>query len=140
MEYKKSGNHYVVRMDKGDEVLEKLTELCKKENITAGSAVGLGAANRVVIGLFDTENKVYHKTELTGPMEITSLVGNISTKNGETYLHFHINVCNGKMEVRGGHLNECHISATAEITVTALDTVIERQMSEEIGLNLYRFE
>lgn len=139
MEYKKTGNHYVVRMDKGDEVLEKLAELCKKENITAGSAVGLGAANRVVIGLFDTENKVYHKTELTGPMEITSLVGNISTKDGETYLHFHINVCNDKMEVRGGHLNECYISATAEITVTALDTVIERKMSEEIGLNLYRF-
>lgn len=139
MEYRKTGNHYVMRVDRGEEVLEQVEALCKKEQIKAGSVVGLGATNRVVVGLFDTTSKVYHKTELTGPMEITSMVGNISTKDGETYLHFHVNVCNEQMQVMGGHMNACYVSATAELTITQLDTVIERQMSEEIGLNLYRF-
>lgn len=139
MEYRKTGNHYVIRVDKGEEILEQVEKLCRKEQIKAGSAVGLGATNRVVVGLFDTTSKVYHKTELTGPMEITSLVGNISTKDGETYLHFHVNVCNAQMQVLGGHMNACYVSATAEITITQLDTVIERRMSEEIGLNLYQF-
>ena len=139
MEYRKTGNHYVMRVDRGEEVLEQVEALCKKEQIKAGSVVGLGATNRVVVGLFDTVSKVYHKTELTGPMEITSMVGNISTKDGETYLHFHVNVCNEQMQVMGGHMNACYVSATAELTITQLDTVIERQMSEEIGLNLYRF-
>lgn len=139
MEYKKLGNHYVMRVDKGEEILEQIETLCRKEQIKAGSAVGLGATDRVTVGLFDTVNKVYKKTELTGPMEITSLVGNISTKEGEPYLHFHVNVCNTQMQVMGGHMNACYVSATAEITITQLDTVIERQMNEEIGLNLYRF-
>ncbi len=139
MEYKQIGNHYVMRVDPGEEILEKIEELCRRENIRAGSAVGLGASNRAVVGLFDTRNKVYQKKELTGPMEITSLVGNISTKDGETYLHFHVNLCDEEMRIRGGHMNACYVSSTAEITVTKLEGTIERRMDEEIGLNLYRF-
>lgn len=139
MEYKQLGNHYVMRVDPGEEILEQIQTLCRMENIRAGSAVGLGAANKAVVGLFDTINKVYKKKELTGPMEITSLVGNISTKDGETYLHFHVNLCDEEMNISGGHMNACYVSATAEITVTKLDGTIERRMDEEIGLNLYRF-
>ena len=139
MEYKQMGNNYVVRVDPGEEILEKIGILCKKENIRVGSAVGLGASNRAVVGLFDTVNKVYKKKELTGPMEITSLVGNISTKDGETYLHFHVNLCDEEMRIQGGHMNACYVSATAEITVTKSEGTVERSMDEEIGLNLYRF-
>ncbi|MCI9535341.1 MAG: DNA-binding protein [Lachnospiraceae bacterium] len=139
MEYKQMGNHYVMRVDPGEEILEKIGILCKKENIRVGSAVGLGASNRAVVGLFDTVNKVYKKKELTGPMEITSLVGNISTKDGETYLHFHVNLCDEEMRIQGGHMNACYVSATAEITVTKSEGTVERSMDEEIGLNLYRF-
>lgn len=139
MEYKQLGNHYVMRVDPGEEILEKLRELCEKEKIQVGSAVGLGAANRAVVGLFDTVNKVYKKKELIGPMEITSLVGNISTKEGQVYLHFHVNLCDEEMRIWGGHMNACFVSATAEITVTKLEGTIERRMDEEIGLNLYQF-
>ena len=139
MEYQAFDNHYVMRIDKGEEVLACITKLCQKEQIKLGSAVGLGAADKVVVGLFDTINKVYKKKEFTGPMEITSLVGNISTKEGETYLHFHINVCNEENQIFGGHLNECYNSATGEVTVTKIEGRVEREMSDKIGLNLYTF-
>ncbi|MCI8889348.1 MAG: DNA-binding protein [Hungatella sp.] len=139
MEYRTFGNHYVLRIDKGEEVLASIEKLCRAEEIRVGSAVGLGACDRVTVGLFDTVNKVYKKNTFTGPMEISSLVGNISTKEGEPYLHFHINVCNEENQILGGHLNECYISATGEITVTKIEGCIEREMSEEIGLNLYKF-
>ena len=31
MEYKQMGNHYVMRVDPGEEILEKIGILCKKE-------------------------------------------------------------------------------------------------------------
>lgn len=139
MEYRKFDNYYVVRINKGEEIIGQITELCEKENIKTGFVTGLGASDRVVIGLYDTVNKVYKKTELTGPMEITSLIGNISVKDGKPYLHFHINVCDETMSVKGGHLNECYISATAEITITVIDGTVEREFEPEIGLNLYKF-
>ena len=139
MEYRQFGDHYVLRIDRGEEVLTQLKEFCEKEGVLVGSAVGLGATDHVEMGLFNTTTKVYGKTTLTGPMEITSLVGNISTMNGETYLHFHINVCDDQMQVHGGHLNACYVSATCEIAVTKIEGTVERKFSEEIGLNLYEF-
>ena len=139
MEYKKSDNFYFVRFDKGEEILTKLKELCEKENITLGKISGIGATDNVTIGLFDTQEKIYHKKTLTGPMEITSFIGNISTFNGEIYLHCHINVCNKDMNVFGGHLNECFISATGEMVVVKVEGTVEREFSKEIGLNLFKF-
>lgn len=138
MKYKKFDNTYVVRIEKGEEVIRKLTELCNKESIKLGSIAGIGATDKLVIGLFDTNSKQYHKTTLTGPMEITSLMGNVSTKDGETYLHIHINVCNADMQVYGGHLNECYISATCELHITKIDGEVDRYFDESIGLNLYK--
>ena len=43
MEYIKSGNTIAVRIDYDEEVMEKLTELCKKENVDFILAVGGGS-------------------------------------------------------------------------------------------------
>ncbi len=140
MEYKKiDNNYYVIRIDKDEEVLSKIKELCEKLDIKCGSVVGLGAASYVKVGLFNTMEKEYHSKEYKGAMEITSLIGNISRMNKETYLHFHINLCDETMNVFGGHLNECIIGATCELVLTRLDGDVNREFNQEIGLNLYKF-
>ncbi len=139
MEYRRFSDALVIRLDRGDEVVSCLTEAVKREGIALGAVSGIGAADRAVVGLYNVEEQQYHKTELIGPMEITSLVGNVTTKDGETYLHLHINLCDGAMNVRGGHLNECRISATGEIVLTILDGTVERRQDPVTGLNLFRF-
>ena len=114
MQYRNFGNTYVIRMDRGEEIISTLTALCNDEHITLGSVEALGAADHVVIGLYDVEARQYHKHTFDEPMEITSLLGSVSTKNGKTYLHLHINLCREDMSVIGGHLNECRISATCQ--------------------------
>ena len=141
MDYRKFGDDYVLRLDRGEEAVSCLTDLCERENIRLGAVQGLGAADRVVIGLYDVSSRVYHKTTLEGPMEITSLVGNISRKDGTPYLHLHINVCDEQMRVLGGHLNECRISATAEIAVRVIAGDVGRRLDDAVtGLNLYQFD
>ena len=141
MEYRQiDKNHYVVRMEKGEEVLEQLTCLCKKENIECGEITGLGASNKVEIGLFNTKTKEYKTTVKEGMFEVTSLIGNISRKEGEVYLHCHINFSDASLMTYGGHLVKCYISATGEIIVTKLEGKVERKMSPTIGLNLFYFE
>ena len=72
-------------------------------------------------------------------MEITSLLGTITEKEGEPYLHLHINLCREDMSVIGGHLNECRISATCEMVVRKLDGAVGRRLDSEVGLNLFAF-
>ena len=140
MEYRRFGDTWVLRLDRGEEVLSSMETFCRAEGVRLGSVEGLGAADHAVIGLYDVSERVYHKSTFDEPMEITSLVGNISTKDGEIYLHVHINLGRADSSVIGGHLNECRISATCELFVRPLTGTVERRLDEEeTGLNLYRF-
>ncbi|OEH85018.1 DNA-binding protein [Desulfuribacillus stibiiarsenatis] len=139
MEFRKIDNTYVVRIDKGEEIIETLKKFCTEQNIKLGLVSGLGAVNKATIGLFETGTKKYHSTELTGDFEIASLTGNISTMNGETYLHFHACLSDDKYATYGGHLNAATVSATAEIVIITFNGSVDRAFSEEIGLNLLKF-
>ena len=140
MEFKKFSDTYVVRLDRGEEIIASLTELCKKEDIVLGSIEGLGAADHAVVGLYDVGKKEYHKSEFNGPMEITALTGNVSRKDGEVYLHIHICFCDEAMNLHGGHLNECRISATCELFVRTVPGQVNRRFDADgVGLNLYEF-
>lgn len=139
MKFKKFGSRYIVRFDKGEEVVGKLHNFCEEKGIKLGSVSAIGAANEITIGLFDTINKTYSANTLKGDHEITSLTGNISTMNGEVYLHLHINVSDHDQKVFGGHLNSVIISATCEMVIDVIDGEVDRQFSDEIGLNLFKF-
>ena len=140
MEYRRFGDAWVLRLDRGEEVLASLEAFCRTENVSLGSVEGLGASDHTVIGLYDVSERVYHKSTFDEPMEITSLLGNISQKDGEVYLHLHITLGRADSSVIGGHLNECRISATCELFVRPLPGIVERRLDEDVtGLNLYRF-
>lgn len=138
MKFKKFGNRFVVRIDKGEEIVRTLKEFCKNNGIKLGSITGLGATNKAKVGLFETETKKYISRELTGNYEIAPLYGNISTMNGEIYLHIHINLCDKKQNSFGGHLDYAYVSATFEAVIDKIEGEIEREFSDEIGLNLYK--
>lgn len=137
MKFKKVDNKYLIRVDKGEEIVDTLKQFCKDNGIKLGSINGIGAINKATIGLFKTATKEYSSKELTGDYEITALNGNISTMKGEVYLHLHINLSDLSYRTYGGHLNSAIVSATCEIIIDVINTGIEREFSEEIGLNLY---
>ena len=87
MDYRRFGNKYVVRLEKGEEIVESIKTLCRENNIRLGTVSGIGAADKATIGLFEPATKKYHSRELTGDMEITSLMGNISIPKMGTFTY-----------------------------------------------------
>lgn len=139
MEFKRFENDYVVRLNKGENVIESLKKLCKEEDIKLAEITGLGASDKVEIGVFNINTKEYKTKVFEGMFEITSLVGNATRKDGEVYLHIHINFGDAEGNVYGGHLVDSKISATSEIIVRKINGEVGRKLSEEIGLNLLSF-
>lgn len=137
MKFMKTGNRYFVRIDKGEEVIASLKEFCMNNRVKLGSIMGVGAADRITIGLFNTITKEYHNKEYVGEYEITNLTGSITTKDGEIYLHLHITLGDEEYKAYGGHLNECWISGTCELTIDVSDGEINRFFDEPSGLNLW---
>ena len=139
MEYRKFGKHIVLRLDPGEEILTQLRVLAEREDIRFAAVQGLGAVNDFTVGVFNTETKVYGSNRFQGPYEIVSLTGTIDTMDGKFYTHLHMSAGNAQGQVFGGHLNRAVISATCEMIVTVIDGQVDRQFSEEIGLNLLKF-
>lgn len=139
MEYKRFDNTIIARIDKGEEVLEKIKEISLKENIKLASVRALGATNDFTVGVFKTDEKKYYSNEFKGNFEIVSLTGTINTMDGEFYTHIHMSAGNDKGEVFGGHLNRAVVSATCEMVINIIDGTVDRYFDEEIGLNLFKF-
>lgn len=140
MEYRKFQNKIIVRMDKGEEILEKVREVAEKEKIKLADISALGAVSEFTVGVFDTEAKEYHANEFKGSFEIVSLTGTINTMNDEFYCHLHMSAGNEKGQVFGGHLNRAIISATCEMVITLIDGRVDRRFEKKVGLNLFQFQ
>jgi len=140
MEYKRFENKIIVRIDKGEEILEQIRILSEKENIKLASINALGAVGDFTVGVFKVDEKKYYGNSFKGDFEIVSLTGTISTMNDEFYAHLHMSAGDDKGQVFGGHLNKAIVSATCEMVIDVIDGRVDREYNEEIGLNLFKIK
>ena len=81
--------------------------------------------------------KAYVDKTFDEQMEISSLAGNISEKDGNVYLHLHANLGRADYTVVGGHLLTATINGACEVFVRRFGCKVGRHFDEETGLNLY---
>lgn len=140
MEYKKLGDTYIVRMDRGEEILTCLADLCQREDIRLAQVDALGAVDQAVVSVYDVPTKTFYRKEFNEPMEISNLCGTVTRKDGQPYLHLHVTVCDRDLNAHGGHANALRVSATCEMVIRTLPGEVGRRLNEEIGLNMFQFE
>lgn len=139
MQYKRFDDKIFARIDPGEEILQQLSFIAEKEQISLAHVTGLGAVNDFTTGVFDVQKKEFYPVNTTGSYEIVSLTGTITEKENKPYLHIHMSAGNKAGNVIGGHLNRAVVSATAELVIDIVNGKIGRRFSEEIGLNLFDF-
>ena len=139
MEYRKFGDTYLIRIDRGEEIVEQVRRFAQAEGVKLASVQALGAVGDFTVGLFHTGEKRYLSEQYTGDHEIVSLTGTIDTMDGAFYCHLHMSARRQDGTVVGGHLNRAVVSATCEMAVRLLPGSVDRAFDEETGLNLWKF-
>lgn len=139
MQYRKSGNTYMIRIDRGEDVVESLKKLCEDEHILLGRVEAIGAADHAVLGVYDLLKKEYYPEKIDRFTEIASLNGSITAMDGKPYIHLHATLADQDHAVHGGHVLEMRVGATCEMFVTVPGGEIGRQKNEELGINLWAF-
>ena len=136
MKFQKFDDKYIVRIDKNEEVVREIKKLCLQEGIKLASVLAIGAVKSVALGFFEPVSKKYKEMTLHKPFELTSLTGNISTKDGEIYTHFHATISDMDLRSYGGHLTHAQVTTTVEAIITPINGEIERTFNDEVGLNI----
>ncbi len=139
MDYRRFNDTILLRIDRGEEIIEAVRTVAEREHIRLASVEALGATDDFTVGVYDVAEKHYDSKTFTGPHEIVSLVGTITEKDGAFYQHLHMSAGNARCEVFGGHLNRAVVSATCEMVIRILPGVVGRRPDPEIGINLLQF-
>jgi uncharacterized protein len=137
MNSKKVNNTYIVRLEKGEEILSSLTKFCEENKIYSGSISGIGGTDDVTLKYYDLVKKVYIPKRFAEGInyEIITLNGNISRLEDKPFVHMHITLGDQNYNVFGGHLGSANISITAEIYINVVEGMIDRKLDEGFQLN-----
>ena len=136
MRWRKAGEAYITRLEKGEEVLSTLAEFVREQKIQGGSIQGLGAVKNLELGLYDPHRQEYLKRTFEEDMELGNLTGNISLFEGDPVLHCHATAAAADLQAYTGHLFSATVAVTVECIITPFPIPITRLRDEEIGLNL----
>lgn len=136
MKFHNADQHYVLVLEKGEELTAELEKFCETMEITSGWIQGLGGALDAEMGFYNLAAKGYewHKLD-SGPYEITGLQGNISQYEGTTVFHMHASLAGSDLLTRTGHINRLTVGGTVELLITPLNANLVRSKDPETGLN-----
>ncbi|MBN1900612.1 DNA-binding protein [Candidatus Sumerlaeota bacterium] len=133
-----SGRQWLGRLEKGEDILEAVTEFARRNQIRLGIIQGIGALQKAKFSIYDQVKKQYHEIVLDEEAEVTSLSGNISMKDGAVFCHLHITLANGEKKAMGGHVCPGCIVFALEFEIREMiGEDFHRMPDEGTGLSLW---
>ena len=144
MDYRKYGDTVYIRIDKGEEIIGGILEVCGKEGIKSAVYSGIGGCSEAQIQTFLPEKGGFETETLRGMLELVSLTGNI-INDGEGVLCHHTHAVFSYKDgdnhcVAGGHIKSITVLYTAEIELRPVkDGEISRKYDPETGTGFWNF-
>ena len=144
MDYRKYGDTVYVRMDKGDEIIQSILDVCKQEKIMSATFSGIGGCSGAEVQTYIPETNSFEQQTLEGMLELISLMGNVITDDeGEYYHHTHALFSFKDGESHGmaaGHIKSITVLYTAEIEIRpVIGGEIKRKHDPETGTGFWDF-
>ena len=145
MEYRRFGETYYIRLDRGDEVTASMLEVCRAERIQSATFSGIGGCGEAKILTLIPEEGAFEERTFSGMLELVSLIGNvISDDEGELSLHAHAALAykeGSEHRVAAGHVKSITVSYTGEIELRpVVGGAIRKQYDPETGTGFWRFD
>ena len=129
---------FMGKLAHGADLLEELVSICKDNNVGLGRVEAIGAVQKAKIGYYNQDKRQYNFLDIDKHLEITSLVGNISLKDGDPIIHAHITLGDSGGKAFGGHLAPGNIVFACEFVMEAFDgPKLSRGLDEQTGLPLW---
>lgn len=122
-----------------EDLLKELQSVCKEKDILLGKISVIGAVKKARIGFYDQQTRQYRFLEINKTLEISSLTGNVSIRDGKPMVHAHITLCDCDGNAYGGHLAEGTIVFACEFVMDIYDgPQYLRENDETTGLTLWK--
>ncbi len=144
MDYRRMNDVCYVRIDKGEEIISELLQVCRRENIQSAVFTGIGGCSHAELQTFIPEAGDFEPEILEGMLELINITGNIVTNQGRLSHHTHAIFSykvGTELKMTAGHMKALTVLYTAEIELRpVIGGVIKTQHDPETGTGFWSFE
>lgn len=134
------GRKFIGRVPFQADLLDYLTGFAKDHGIRAGQVMALGAVSEAVVGFYDQHKRTYFNIPYHRHLEILNLTGNISLKDGKSFVHAHVTLSDEDGHAFGGHLMPGTTVFACEFIIHEYLTEqdLNREFDQDTGLGLWK--
>ncbi|MDG6909940.1 MAG: DNA-binding protein [Nitrososphaerota archaeon] len=123
----------------GSKVPDDILAIAREERIATARVEAIGGVRGLRLAYFNQDSRKYEEHDYREFLEVTGLLGNITLKDGEPFLHAHGTFGRRDMSVIGGHVMAATVSPLMEVVITPTKNRALRRFDEELQLNvIYR--
>lgn len=133
------GRRLVARLPYGADLLEAIAAVADEHGVLVGELRAIGALQRARLAFYDQQSHVYGEWSLDQPLELVTLLGNVSRRDGGTAVHVHATLADHDGVCFGGHVAPgCTVFACELFLQELVDgEPLERAYDDETGLPLW---
>ena len=144
MDYRRMNDVCYIRVDKGEEIVERLLEVCKAEGIKSAIFTGIGGCSKAELQTFIPKEGNFETETVEGMLELINVTGNIVSDNGQLFHHTHAVFSykdGAEHKMAAGHIKSITVLYTAEIELRpVIGAIISRKHDPETGTGFWSFE
>jgi hypothetical protein len=136
MHFQRFADRLQVRLESGEQVADSLLGLLRREGVGYAVLSGLGAVRQVRLSYWNAQTREYESHELEEQLEVISLTGNVTIRDGQPFLHLHVALGRQDLSVLGGHFNDAIAHPTLEVWLQREAGSVHRAPDPASGLAL----
>jgi len=129
---------FMIKLVRGERVMEELLHFCEKRGIKSGVFTAIGAVKNTEIGYYNLGKREYFFKTIADEREVASMTGNIAEVEGKPLIHAHavLSAMDDTLSCIGAHIKEAEVAVTLEIFLTSFTVPLSRTYDEATGLKL----
>jgi uncharacterized protein len=120
----------------GTKLPDEVVAIATWEKIPTARVEAIGGVKRLRLAYFNHESKKYEEHEFREFLEVTSIMGNITLKDGKQFLHIHGTFGRKDLSVIAGHVMAATVFPLLEVVITPTRNRALRRFDDELGLNV----
>jgi len=134
-----SGRRIVARLPYGGDLLTEIAAVADEHEMAMAELRAIGALQRARLSFYDQRTHEYEEFSVDEPVELVSLLGNVSRRDGATAVHAHAALAGHHGDCIGGHVAPGCVLFACELVLQELaGEPLERAHDEQTGLPLWR--
>jgi len=126
----------IYSLSRGASLVDEVLMIAALERVRTAQVAAIGGVDRLTLAYFNREKKNYEEHVYDEYLEVVSMLGDITLKDGKPFLHIHGTFGKRDMSVVAGHVVSASVFPLLEVVITPTKNTALRRFDDDVGVNV----